>query len=245
MDYQNIENIKLKLRISKKDKIIAEGEIPFCFNEDEEKNIEYENNTHNRIGESFTSYKDPSTVSQYENDELDTEVKKKIINEEYLENKMEKIENDYMAVVKHYNKSLNDEQARFISRAILHYSTKYLIDPRLTVALIAVISKFNPDEASNDGKKGLGQLGPLLIEKYGVENAYDTNDNIRVTVEHVRHLFDIFSEENNAQDFVIAAYLTGEENTQVLRKTMKKKHVNDFVIDVKNLYAYLVRGETR
>jgi len=97
----------------------------------------------------------------------------------------------YAAFIKSENPSLTNAKALEIANGIIGFSLKYGVDARLIMAMVMVESDFNPNETSNKGAMGLGQLMPSNVREMGVSNAYDTMDNLSATVRLVRgHLND-------------------------------------------------------
>jgi len=97
----------------------------------------------------------------------------------------------YAAFIKRENPRLTNAKALEIANGVIGFSLKYGVDARLIMAMVMVESDFNPNETSNKGAMGLGQLMPSNVREMGVSNAYDTMDNLSATVRLVRgHLND-------------------------------------------------------
>ncbi|HTQ10873.1 MAG TPA: transglycosylase SLT domain-containing protein, partial [Fimbriimonadaceae bacterium] len=97
----------------------------------------------------------------------------------------------YAAFIRHDNPRLSNAKAMEIANGIIGFSLRYGVDARLIMAMVMVESDFNPNETSNKGAMGLGQLMPSNVREMGVSNAYDTMENLSATVRLVRgHLND-------------------------------------------------------
>ena len=92
----------------------------------------------------------------------------------------------------------NGDKRRFRSRVSV---------PALLLAMIKAESDFNPTVISKAGAIGLMQLIPETAIRHGVENLYDTNENIRGGARHIRYLLDRF---NGNLHLAVAAYNAGE-----------------------------------
>jgi soluble lytic murein transglycosylase-like protein len=94
-----------------------------------------------------------------------------------------------------------------VERAIGRYGWQYQLHPALLLAMIKAESDFNPTVISKAGAIGLMQLIPETAIRHGVENLYDTNENIRGGARHIRYLLDRF---NGNLHLAVAAYNAGE-----------------------------------
>ncbi len=80
------------------------------------------------------------------------------------------------------------------------------LDPELIHAVIQVESDYQPQAVSIAGARGLMQLMPVIIEAYGVTNAFDPEQNIRAGSQFLAFLLDKYGD----QDLALAAYHAGE-----------------------------------
>lgn len=111
----------------------------------------------------------------------------------------------YAAFIQRRNPRLPAARALQIAEALVGYSVRYKIDPRLVVAMLIVESDFDPNAVSRSGAVGLGQLMPGTAAWMGVRNSYDTTDNLYGTVKLLRtHL-----NQYNDLSLTLAAYNAG------------------------------------
>ena len=82
------------------------------------------------------------------------------------------------------------------------------LEASLVRAVIVVESGFNPRAVSKKGAIGLMQLQPATARRYGVQNIYDPEQNVRAGA---RYLSDLLSRFNSNLELALAAYNAGEE----------------------------------
>ncbi|MHB1292626.1 MAG: transglycosylase SLT domain-containing protein [Sulfuricella sp.] len=84
----------------------------------------------------------------------------------------------------------------------------YRVDAALLHAVISAESGYNPVAVSNKGAVGLMQLMPETARRYGVENSFDPEQNIRGGTKYLSYLLQLF---DNNLELAVAAYNAGEK----------------------------------
>lgn len=95
-----------------------------------------------------------------------------------------------------------------INRIIDRVSNRYQVDPRLVHAMIRVESNYDPDAVSSKGAMGLMQLIPSTAQRFGVQNPFDPQQNIRGGVSYLKYLLKLFG---GNLPLSLAAYNAGED----------------------------------
>jgi hypothetical protein len=85
-------------------------------------------------------------------------------------------------------------------------SRQHGLDPLLVHSVIRAESNYNPYAISPKGAEGLMQLIPSTAKQYGVQNAFDPEQNIEGGIRYLKYLQSLFSDER----LVLAAYNAGE-----------------------------------
>jgi soluble lytic murein transglycosylase-like protein len=120
----------------------------------------------------------------------------------------------YAAFIKKQNSKLSNSEALRIAQGVVGFSLKYGVDARLIMAMVMVESGFDPSARSHVGAMGLGQLMPGTAKWMGVNNAYDSIDNLYGTVKLVRGHLEKYRKDtgDGFQSLVLtlAAYNAGE-----------------------------------
>jgi soluble lytic murein transglycosylase-like protein len=159
-----------------------------------------------------------------------------------LSHELARIENDYMNVVRYYNKSLPERQALNIARYVLHYSTAMKVDPRLVMSVIVIESRFQPNAVSPKGAMGLGQLMPGTAAMLGVRNAFDPRENIYGTVKYLSDQYQRWQNSERALELALASYNAGPEAVARHKGIPPYRETIDYVAKVKKLYTFFVYG---
>jgi soluble lytic murein transglycosylase-like protein len=94
-----------------------------------------------------------------------------------------------------------------IADLVLTLAPQYGLDPTLVLSVIAVESAFQPEAVSPRRARGLMQLVPETAARFGVERAFDPEENIRGGMSYLRWLADYFAGD---LVLVLAAYNAGE-----------------------------------
>ncbi|WP_346914660.1 lytic transglycosylase domain-containing protein [Clostridium sp.] len=96
-----------------------------------------------------------------------------------------------------------------IEKAIADASTKYGVNANLIRAIIKTESNFNPNAVSPAGAKGLMQLMPCNIEHYGVNDAFNIEQNVDAGTRHIKDYLKTYNYDLN---MALAAYNFGPGN---------------------------------
>jgi soluble lytic murein transglycosylase len=103
---------------------------------------------------------------------------------------------------------------------------QHRLQPALLLAVMRAESSFNPTAISKAGAVGLMQLIPETAIRHGVQNLYDTNDNITGGAKHLRYLLDRF--HGNVR-LAVAAYNAGERKVDRYGQIPPYKETQDYV----------------
>ncbi len=149
-----------------------------------------------------------------------------------LSSRAMKIYNPYREAISKFNPKLTVSQLDSITKSVLSCSEKYGVDPRLVVAIILAESNFKPNAVSRAGAMGLGQLMPKTAKGMGVNNAYDTHQNIDASVRlicgHLKKYSNI--------DLALAAYNAGPGAVKKYGGVPPYKETQNYVKKVKGIY---------
>jgi len=147
----------------------------------------------------------------------------------------------YVAVAKHYNKKLSDDQALVIVRSILTYcqQTDMLVDPRLVMAMVAAESRFKPDAVSRCGAMGLGQLMPATAKSYGIKDPYDPIQNLYGCVKYIEREMHRWRDNDNWIALVAASYNAGAGAVKKYGGVPPYDETQNYVVIVKRYYYEL------
>jgi soluble lytic murein transglycosylase-like protein len=112
------------------------------------------------------------------------------------------------------------------------------IQAALVRAVILVESGFNPKAISSRGAMGLMQLRPATARRYGVNNIYDPEQNIRAGASYLRDLLRRF---DSNLELALAAYNAGEEAVERHgRHIPPYRETMSYVPYVMSVYQHLV-----
>ncbi len=84
---------------------------------------------------------------------------------------------------------------------------EYQLNPNLVLAVVEMESNFNPAAHSHKNAQGLMQLIPATAERFGVQNVWDPEQNLRGGMSYLRWLMGHFEGD---LELVLAAYNAGE-----------------------------------
>ncbi len=115
----------------------------------------------------------------------------------------------YSDYIRSVNPRLSSGQADEIATAIVGYSVRYGVDPRLVLALVQAESDFRPATTSHKGAMGLGQIMPDEKERFNLTSAYDTTQNLYATVRLLRENIERYSKTHGDSWDTIILSLAG------------------------------------
>lgn len=105
------------------------------------------------------------------------------------------------------NPALVNRKAQAHLENIRTYAEKYAVNANIVKAVIAVESCYNPAALSPKGAQGLMQLIPETAARFGVEDAFDTRQNIHGGTRYLSWLMQRYDGDLHK---AIAAYNAGE-----------------------------------
>jgi soluble lytic murein transglycosylase-like protein len=146
----------------------------------------------------------------------------------------------YAGFIKRENPKLSNNEAFKIANTIIHMSQVYGVDARLVMAIVMAESGFNPNDTSSSGAMGLGQLMPGTAKWMGVNNAYDTYENLYGTVKLIRFHLDDYGKQTNDQFkqlvLTLAAYNAGMGAVKRAGGVPPYRETQNYVRKVINIY---------
>jgi hypothetical protein len=95
-----------------------------------------------------------------------------------------------------------------IADLVRSLAPQYRLDPDLVLAVVEVESNFDPEARSHKNAQGLMQLIPATAERFGVENVWDPEQNLRGGMAYLRWLLDEFDGD---VALALAGYNAGEQ----------------------------------
>jgi soluble lytic murein transglycosylase-like protein len=126
--------------------------------------------------------------------------------------------------------------ARF-SKVIETAARASRLEPALLQAVMVAESGGDPNALSRKGARGLMQLMPATARLYGVNNAFDPEQNIRGASQYLRDLTDRYRDD---LELVLAAYNAGPAAVDLYGgKIPPLKETLDYVPRVLRLYSRL------
>ena len=115
------------------------------------------------------------------------------------------------------------------------------VDVDLVEAIIQIESNFDPRAVSVKNCKGLMQLHPDTARRFGVQDVFDPEENIRGGVAYLRWLLDHFDEDLTR---TVAAYNAGENAVAKHGGVPPYRETRDYLQKVSRLYS-LTRRQSR
>jgi soluble lytic murein transglycosylase-like protein len=130
----------------------------------------------------------------------------------------------------------------FSARCAASYASAFGVPVELVDAVIQVESGWNPYAVSVKGAAGLMQLMPATAIRFGVQNRFDIEENIRGGVGYLAWLIRLFDGDLR---LAVAAYQVGE--SQILSRGLaySSQEVFDYVSRVAQVYRAMRRDTVR
>ena len=94
-----------------------------------------------------------------------------------------------------------------IDQAVEQIAAENALPADLVHSMIKVESNYNPYAVSSKGARGLMQLVPSTVRRFGVSDAFNARDNINGGVRYLRYLLDLY---DGNYPLALAAYNAGE-----------------------------------
>ena len=120
-----------------------------------------------------------------------------------------------------------------LERAVTRAAQQHHLHPALLLAVMKAESSFNPLVVSKAGAVGLMQLVPETAMRHGVQNLYDTNENVAGGARHLRYLLDRF--HGNTR-LALAAYNAGERKVDRYKQIPPYSETRHYVQKVLSYY---------
>jgi soluble lytic murein transglycosylase-like protein len=95
-----------------------------------------------------------------------------------------------------------------IASLVRSLAPRYRLDPNLVLAVVEAESNFNPKAKSHKNAQGLMQLIPATAERFGVNDVWDPEQNLRGGMAYLRWLLDHFDGDVK---LALAGYNAGEK----------------------------------
>jgi len=133
-----------------------------------------------------------------------------------------------------FNKNTSFWDANLMSSSMVKYGSMYNVNPKLVCALIARESAFNPRSVSSSGAMGLGQLLPATASALEVDDAFDTDQNIRGTTRYLRFLLDKWKAHPQQVSLTLASYAEG--HNAISRNGGYSTKTKGYVEDIIKIY---------
>jgi soluble lytic murein transglycosylase-like protein len=124
----------------------------------------------------------------------------------------------------------------FSAQCAVHYAHIYQVPVALVDAVIQVESDWNPYAVSVKGAVGLMQLMPATAARFGVQDRFNIQENIRGGVEYLAWLIRLFRGDLR---LAVAAYFVGEAPILLRGLAYSSRQVFDYVGRVARVYRWL------
>ena len=110
---------------------------------------------------------------------------------------------------------------------------RHRVDPALIRAVIETESNWNPAARSRKGAQGLMQLIPTTAQRFGVNDAFNPQQNVDAGVRYLKALLERY---NGNLDLALAAYNAGEGAVDRAHGVPAYRETRNYVQKVQNAY---------
>lgn len=150
----------------------------------------------------------------------------------------------YSNFIRRWNPRLSKKSADEIATCVIGFGLQRGIDPRLLMAVLMTESDFKPETTSRAGAMGLGQLMPVNLQELGLNNAYDTVQNLYGTATLIRRHIDKYraqtSNEYDALVLALAGYNAGDGAVKKYGGVPPYRETQNYVRKVIGYYEQLI-----
>ncbi len=116
-----------------------------------------------------------------------------------------------------------------VAKLVRGLATEYRLDPNLVLAVIEQESNFNPAALSPKNAQGLMQLMPATAQRFGVEDVWDPEQNVRGGMAYLSWLMDHFDGDVQMS---LAAYNAGEGAVKRHGGIPPYRETQDYVVKI-------------
>jgi soluble lytic murein transglycosylase-like protein len=113
-----------------------------------------------------------------------------------------------------------------IVKLVRSLAPQYHLDPNLVLAVVAAESNFDPSARSDKNAQGLMQLIPATAERFGVQDVWDPEQNLRGGMAYLRWLLHRF--DGNVS-LALAGYNAGEDAVERYKGIPPYQETRDYV----------------
>jgi soluble lytic murein transglycosylase-like protein len=124
-------------------------------------------------------------------------------------------------------------ERKAVEDAVHAMAPRFGLDPGLVLAVIAAESAFDRTAVSPKGAQGLMQLMPDTASRFGVANAFDTEQNLRGGMTYLAWLLEQFRGD---LDLALAGYNAGEKAVEQYRGIPPYDETREYVRRIRAVY---------
>jgi soluble lytic murein transglycosylase-like protein len=146
--------------------------------------------------------------------------------------------NPFGSVLFNSNARVTGAMPAYMSEIIADASRKHGVDPRLVAAVAHRESRFNASAVSPVGACGVMQLMPATARYLGVNNIFDSRENVFAGARYLRTLLDTF---HGDLDLTLAAYNAGPGAVRKFNGVPPYRETQAYVRNVRAVYEASLR----